>query len=153
MAQARDPERFDPNVGILLREPFLAFSAELLSRLNAAGYDDLRPAHLVVFQHIDPAGSRVTELAARAQLAKPSMSYLVEELERRGYLERRLDPTDGRARLVHLTERGWAEIADALEIIAAMETELATVVGDRRWHTLRKLLVDVHVATKGWSDA
>lgn len=63
------------------------FSEHLLERLNRAGYEDLRPAHLMVFQHIDPVGSRVTDLAAKAQMTKPSMAYLLKELERRGYVE------------------------------------------------------------------
>lgn len=144
---------FDPNVGILFREPYLAISAELLRRLTAAGYDDLRPAHLVVFQHIDPDGSRVTAMAARAQMTKPSMSYLVDELERRGYVERVDDPVDGRARLVRLTERGWMQVRDALMIIATMEEHLAARLGARRWATLRTLLGDVHAATREWRDA
>lgn len=147
------PVRFDPNIGILLREPFLAFSEHLLERLNRAGYEDLRPAHLVVFQHIDPAGSRVTDLAAKAQMTKPSMAYLVEELERRGYVERHGDPNDGRAKLIRLTERGWSQIRDALDIIAAMENRLASQLGDRRWRSLRTLLHDLASATAELSEA
>lgn len=156
MAQASDPSTpaaaFDPNIGILLREPYLAFSTELLRRLTAAGYDDLRPAHLVVFQHVDPAGSRVTDLAARAQMTKPSMSYLVEELERRDYVERQDDPVDGRARLVQLTARGWSQIRDALAIIDAMEQELAERLGQKRWVTLRATLLEVQGAMMQWSE-
>ncbi|MDQ3891335.1 MAG: MarR family winged helix-turn-helix transcriptional regulator [Actinomycetota bacterium] len=143
-------DRPDPNLAILLREPFLAFIAELLRRLHDAGYDDLRIAHLVVFQHIDPEGSRVTDLAAKAQMAKPSMSYLVEHLEEAGYLERHPDPTDGRARLVRLTARGWQEVADALDIIAGMEAELATALQPERMATLRSLLTALGTITAPW---
>ena len=133
----------DPNLGILLRNPYLEFSSQLLDHLRTVGYDDLRPAHLVVFQHIDPAGSRITDLARRAQMTKPSISYLVEQLETRGYLERTDDPSDGRARLVHLTTRGWSQITDALSHIASMEAELATALGPRRMSTLRRLLQEL----------
>ncbi len=142
--------RPDPNVGILLREPFLAFIAELLRRLHEAGYADLRVSHLVVFQHIDPAGSRVTELAAKAQMAKPSMAYLVEYLEQAGYLERAPDPSDRRARLVRLTARGWQQIEDALDIIADIEAELASALGPRRMANLRRLLTDLGAITAPW---
>lgn len=148
----RRSERPDPNLGILLRDPFLAFSAELLSRLHAAGYEDLRAAHLVVFQHIDPDGSRVTDLAAKAQMTKPSMAYLVEHLEDCGYLERSADPTDGRARLVRLTPRGWREIEDALDIIATMERELGEALGDEKISALRGLLTELLGTTTMWSD-
>ena len=145
--------RPDPNLAILLREPFLAFISELLRRLHGAGYDDLRIAHLVVFQHIDPEGSRITELAAKAQMAKPSMAYLVEHLEEAGYLERGPDPTDGRARLVRLTARGWQEVEDALDIIAEMEAELASALGRRRMVTLRRLLGELATLVAPWRSS
>ena len=142
--------RPDPNVAILLREPFLAFIAELFRRLQEAGYGDLRISHLVVFQHIDPLGSRVTELAAKAQMTKPSMAYLVEYLEAAGYVERLPDPTDGRARLVHLTERGWKQIEDALDIIADMEAELAAAMRPGQLATLRRLLTSLGTIAARW---
>lgn len=97
-----------------------------------------------------PWGSRVTELAAKAQMAKPSMAYLVEYLEAAGYLVRRPDPTDGRARLVQLTRRGWREIEDALDIIADLEAELGASLGPRRLQTLRQLLTEVTSITTPW---
>lgn len=38
--------------------------------LAAAGFDDLRPAHAAVFQHIEADGSRLADLAERAQMTK-----------------------------------------------------------------------------------
>lgn len=144
-----DP-RPDPNIGILLREPYLAFSAELLRRLNTLGHKELRAAHLVVFQHIDPAGSRLTDLAAKAQMTKPSMAYLVDHLEASGYVTREPDPTDGRSRLVRLTDRGWEQINDALDVIADLEAELAAALGADRMRTLRELLRDTGAFTVAW---
>jgi len=144
------PGRPDPNVAILLREPFLAFIAELFRRLQAAGYGDLRISHLVVFQHIDPAGSRLTELAAKAQMTKPSMAYLVEYLEAAGYVERLPDPSDGRARLVHLADRGWNQVEDALDIIADMEAELAAAMRPGEFPTLRRLLTSLGTIAVPW---
>jgi DNA-binding MarR family transcriptional regulator len=143
-------DRPDPNLAILLREPFMAFIAELFRRLQKAGYGDLRISHLVVFQHIDPPGSRVTELAAKAQMTKPSMAYLVEYLEAAGYVERLPDPSDGRARLVHLTERGWKQIEDALDIIADMEAELAAAMRPGQLATLRRLLTSLGGIAARW---
>ncbi len=147
---AGGPERPDPNLAILLRGPFFAFIAEVLRRLHEAGYDDLRVAHLVVFQHIAPEGSRITELAAKAQMAKPSMGYLVQHLEDAGYLERGPDPRDGRARLIQLTPRGWQECEDALDIIAGMEAELASALEQGQMATLRRLLETLGTLTAPW---
>ena len=45
------------------------------------------------------------ELAARARLSKQTMTTMVRLLERDGLVERRADPSDGRATRVFLTER------------------------------------------------
>ncbi len=132
-----------PNVGILLRVPFQEIVARVSAGLAEAGFDDLRPAHTVVFQHIGAEGSRLTDLAERAQITKQSMGYLVDYLEERGYLERRPDPTDRRAALVCLTDRGWAQVRTALAIIAAVEAEWARALGPRRMEQLRALLSEL----------
>jgi DNA-binding MarR family transcriptional regulator len=129
-----------PNIGILLRARFQEVVARVSEGLAQAGFDDIRPAHTAVFQHIKAEGSRVSELAERAQLTKQSMSYLVDYLEQRGYLERRPDPTDRRAALICLTDRGWDEVRVALRIIAEIEEEWARRLGRRRMAHLRELL-------------
>lgn len=132
-----------PNLGILLRVPFQELVERLIEGLAEAGFDDIRPAHTAVFQHIEAGGSRLSELAERAQLTKQSMGYLVDYLERRGYLERRPDPGDRRAVLVCLTERGWEEVREALRIIASIEAEWAERLGERGIAELRRLLTEL----------
>jgi DNA-binding MarR family transcriptional regulator len=105
----------------LFRSAAQAMVEELVERLAAAGYADLPPAYHPVFENIDRGGTRLTVLAARAGVTHQSMSELVAVLERRGYVERRPDPLDGRARLVCLTERGREMIRVALREIAAIE--------------------------------
>jgi DNA-binding MarR family transcriptional regulator len=132
-----------PNIGILLRAPSQEVVRLVSEGLAEAGFDDIRPAHTVVFQHIKAEGSRLSELAERAQLTKQSMGYLVDHLDQRGYLERRPDPTDRRAALICLTERGWDEIRAALAIIAEIEEEWARRLGKRRMAQLRELLAEL----------
>lgn len=129
-----------PNIGILLRAPFQEVVRRVSEGLAEAGFDDIRPAHTAVFQQIAADGSRLSELAGRAQLTKQSMAYLVDYLEERGYLERRPDPTDRRAALICLTERGWDQVRAALAIIAEIEEEWARRLGKRRMAQLRELL-------------
>ena len=129
-----------PNVGILLRDPFQEVVRRVSAGLTEAGFDDLRPAHTAVFQHIDAEGSRLTDLAERAQITKQSMGYLVDYLEECGYVERRPDPSDRRAALIVLTERGWEQVRAALGIIAAIEDEWTRSLGEDRMEQLRELL-------------
>jgi DNA-binding MarR family transcriptional regulator len=132
-----------PNVGVLLRVPFQEVVERVTAGIAEAGFDDLRPAHTAVFQHISAEGSRLTDLAERAQMTKQSMGYLVDYLEQRGYIERRPDPTDRRAALVCLTDRGWAQVRTALAIIAAVEAEWARALGPSRMEQLRALLSEL----------
>lgn len=55
---------------------------------------------------------RLTELVRTEQISQPGLTQLVTRLERDGLVERRPDPADGRAALVHITEAG-REIGEA----------------------------------------
>lgn len=129
-----------PNLGILLRVPFQEVVRRVSTGLAEAGFDDLRPAHTAVFQHIEADGSRLTDLAERAQITKQSMGYLVDYLEQRGYVARKPDPNDRRAALICLTDRGWSQIHAALATIADVEREWTRALGKARMQQLRQLL-------------
>jgi DNA-binding MarR family transcriptional regulator len=49
---------------------------------------------------------RLTDLLATEQLKQPALTSLVAKLEQDGLLQRRPDPTDGRAMLLSLTRAG-----------------------------------------------
>jgi DNA-binding MarR family transcriptional regulator len=100
------------------------------------GFDDLRPALLAVAQHVKVNGSRVTELAQLSALTKPTVVHMVDELERRGYVERRPDPADGRAKLVVLTGRGAEAEAAGREAIAQIREAWAELIGERSMERL-----------------
>jgi len=94
---------------------------ELARRLEADGFGEIHPGYHALFENIDPGGTRLTELAARAEMTHQSMSELVATLERRGWVERRPDPSDGRARLVCLTPEGRRLTARGLHHIKEIE--------------------------------
>jgi len=143
----------EPMLGALLRRPLRALTARVAADLAAAGFADLRPAHFAVFQQLDAAGSRLTDLAARAHMTKQSMGALVDDLERRGYVERAPDPADGRARIVRRTERGWAVERAARASVAAFEAEWAERVGAERMRQFRAVLEEFAASAPGGGPA
>lgn len=132
------------NLGILLREPFRIASERLHDRLAERGHPDVRAPHGNVFQFLDTEGTRVSDLAQRAQITKQSMAELVAHLERHGYVERVPDPKDGRAKLVRSTPRGEEVYAIAREFVAETDAEWTRALGARRMRDLRRLLQDLN---------
>jgi DNA-binding MarR family transcriptional regulator len=96
---------------------------DLVARLEAAGYPRLSPATHPVFENIDRNGTRLSELAARAAMTHQSMSELVAIVEEHGFVERRPDPTDGRARLVCLTPEGRRLTRASIVVLKEIEAE------------------------------
>lgn len=113
----------------LFRHTLDAMVDELIERLHAAGYTDIRPAHSRVFENLDPDGTRLTTVAERARMTHPSMSELITSLEQLGYVERVNDPADGRVRMVRLTTGGRTLQRLALAEIAEIETEWTRRLG------------------------
>lgn len=128
-------------IGPLLRLTNQAYGSEVDAALNAAGFTGIRPPHANVFPFVDAEGTSVTELARRARMRKQSMAQAVEQLERLGYVDRRPDPSDGRARRVFLTERGRAVRPTAVAAGEAVEARWAQIVGAEALEQVRATLV------------
>lgn len=107
----------------VLRQTSRLMVDEITVRLEAAGHPDLPPRFHPVFENIEPDGTRLTVLAARAGLTHQSIGEVVAELEQRGLVERVRDPIDKRARLVRLTDAGHEVVRAALAAIAAIERD------------------------------
>jgi DNA-binding MarR family transcriptional regulator len=104
------------------------------------GFADLRPALLAVAQHVGAKGSRITELAEHAQLSKATVVYAVDELERLGYVARRPDPTDGRAKLVMPTARARRAERTAREVVVDIRDAWAELIGEQEMAALEAVL-------------
>jgi DNA-binding MarR family transcriptional regulator len=117
---------------------------ELHRQLADRGHPDIRPGHGCVFRFIDPdEGSRLTDLAERSGLTKQAVGEVVGDLEELGYLERAPDPSDGRAKIVRLTARGFAGVQTAERIFADIERRWGEQVGSQKMATLRETLESV----------
>ncbi|MER6224688.1 MarR family winged helix-turn-helix transcriptional regulator [Streptomyces sp. 900105755] len=117
-----------------LSAALLAAAGELTQRINdgvvARGFEGMRPAHGFAFSRLAPDGATVTELAAHLGVTKQAASQLVDDIVRRGYAERRPHPGDARARLIVLTERGWACTRAAEEAAAEVVRGWGDVLGE-----------------------
>lgn len=131
------------SLGGLLTVAARALTQEFHRRLDAAGYADIRPGSGSVFEHIGTAGSTVVVMSGRAGISPQAMVQLVDHLEAHGFVERIPDPSDRRAKLVRLTERGQTADQVSRELLAGIEAEWAALVGEHRFHEARQTLADV----------
>ena len=132
-----------PLIGALLRIPWEAVQRHMLERLHERGFTDLDAAHLNVFQYPGPQGARPSELATRLRISKQALNYLLGELERLGYLERRPDPDDLRSKRVALTRRGTSAVHVIREAVAEVEAAWEQQLGPKRFSQLRGLLAEL----------
>lgn len=129
-------------IGTLLRVPYSAVAQSTERGLNAAGYGDVHAAHLPVLQPLftRPEGARITDLATWAHITKATVVYLVNHLERSGYVERAADPLDGRAQRVRITERGRAAIRCVRTLVQQTEADWARRIGAEHLEELKSIL-------------
>lgn len=80
------------------------------------------------------------DLEAELLLAASSITHLVQGLERQGLLARRDSATDGRAKELTITDRGWDVRHQLGTHLAQWEAELTAGVSDRELNQLVVLL-------------
>jgi DNA-binding MarR family transcriptional regulator len=128
------------SLGLLLRLANQQWAQAVDAALDDAGFGDIRPPQANVFTFVPAQGIQVSELTRLARVRKQTMAQAVEELEQLGYVERRPDPRDGRARLVFLTPRGQAVRPIAIAAGRRVEARWAALTSPELLDSLRSAL-------------
>lgn len=120
-----------------------AVETRVIEAVQAAGYSDLTVAQGRIAARIGPHGTRLSELAEQAQVAKQTATALVDRLEAAGYVERVVDPSDARARLVRISRKGRKVVAIARRVEAEIDAEWTRHLGSRRMAQLKATLAEL----------
>ncbi len=123
----------------MLGQAYSLFGFQIVDGVVGAGFPQ-KPKHSAVFAQIDPEGSRLTELANRANITPQAMGELIDELEELGYVTRQPDPTDRRAKLIVLTDEGRAAVEAGRQTIIGLEQRITEILGAEGHETLREML-------------
>ena len=121
MAAAAQPRS---DLGIVVLLAYQGFVRRLHEDMAEHGYDDLGRSDGVVFRMLHAGPRTVSDLAGRLEITKQGAAQIIEDMERRGYVVRRPDPADARARLVELSERGRGALAAARDFHRRFEQSL-----------------------------
>jgi DNA-binding MarR family transcriptional regulator len=135
--RSHDPE---PSTVTLLSLIHLMLSRQVAEGAARAGHP-VKASHSAVFGQMTAEGSRLTDLAKGANMTPQAMGELVDELEGLGYVLRRPDPTDRRAKLITLTEAGRQCVSAGINTIGDIERRIDDALGVRRHRDLRRMLL------------
>jgi DNA-binding MarR family transcriptional regulator len=86
-------------------------------RKQASQALDVSFIRVKALRELEAAPLSMRELADRLAIDAPYTTVIVDDLERRGWAERRANPTDRRSKLVALTASGLAASAEAARIL------------------------------------
>ncbi|MDQ3784998.1 MAG: MarR family winged helix-turn-helix transcriptional regulator [Actinomycetota bacterium] len=127
------------NTIAMLGQAYSLLGFQIVDGVVAAGFPQ-KPKHSAVFAQIDPEGSRLTDLARRANITPQAMGELIDELEDLGYITREPDPSDRRAKLIVLTALGRAAIEAGKQAIVGLEARITEILGEEGHRVLREKL-------------
>jgi|SRR5689334_20271262 DNA-binding MarR family transcriptional regulator len=135
------------NIGLLCFIVQRAMEDRVLADIAAAGFDDVTIAQARVLARVSSKGTRITELAERARVSKQTVTFMVDQLERAGYVRRVPDPSDARARLVVFADRGLAAQQVARRTEAVVQEEWTRHLGRRATARLHQILTQLREIT------
>ncbi len=129
-----------PYTQSLLLFAYQVSARELTEHLHRHGHAAVRPKHGAVFANVERDGTRASVLAHRAGIGKAAMGELIDELERLGYVKRRPDPSDRRAKLV-LPTSAALEVTRLVHVFnQRLETRYRRKLGTPAYESLRRAL-------------
>jgi DNA-binding MarR family transcriptional regulator len=117
---------------LLLFGGFRSIIDELHAELARRGHPDLRPAHGFALQAIGLDGATATEAGRRLGISKQAAGKTIDRLEELGYVHRSGDEADRRRKLVRLSPRGVAVLAQSAMIFDDIRSRWAAALGAAR---------------------
>src|ERR1700734_2550975 len=140
------------DLGVALFIPYRYLEDRIFRAIQDAGFDDWTLAQARVFQRIAAGGSRLTNPADQALMSKQSAGVLVDQLEHLGYVRRAPDPTDGRARLIVIEERGRRAAEVPSTTSSDILAEWRDYLGTRNFTLLHQILDQLREITDPRSE-
>jgi DNA-binding MarR family transcriptional regulator len=114
--------------------------------IAARGHVGVRASHQATLARIGSRGARVSDLARAQGVSRQAVSSTVQELEGRGYLERRPDPADRRGVVFVPTGRGTRLAGDRADALQAVEERYRAVLGGPRLARLARTVAGLVAA-------
>jgi DNA-binding MarR family transcriptional regulator len=118
------------DLAILVTAASRCVADRLLDAMGTAGLDEVRSNHGFVIRALGGGDLTLTELAGLLGVSKQAAQKVVDDMERRGLVERMPSSSDRRAKAIRLTASGRKVRKTALATSKRLEAELRADLGD-----------------------
>jgi DNA-binding MarR family transcriptional regulator len=138
VAASERPAELTDRIGYLLKHAQLRFQEIQRQALTPLSLDGRLLAILITAEDAGPC--QQLRLAEKLGVDRTTMVDLVDRLEASGFVERRPDPDDRRARLIHLTPRGRKALAAGIAASDEVEQHFLAALSEADQRTFRRAL-------------
>lgn len=129
--------------GVLLGQAYQGFVQELHAHLAAHGHEVLGASYGYVLRTLADNALTASQLGEHLGITAQGAAKVVDEMVRHGYVERHPDPTDKRAKLLHLSDRGRDMLDTVRAFHADYERRLTARVGADQIAGVRAVLTEI----------
>ncbi|MFC9436543.1 MarR family winged helix-turn-helix transcriptional regulator [Nocardia sp. NPDC057030] len=129
--------------GVLLGQAYQGFVQELHAHLAGHGHQVLGASYGYVLRTLADDALTASQLGEQLGITAQGAAKVVDEMVRQGYIERRADPNDKRAKLLHLSDRGRDMLDTVRAFHADYERRLTAKVGADQITAVRGVLGEI----------
>jgi len=130
----------DRAIGFWIHRVLQASRNEMYRRFREQGEDITPEQWAVLIRLWEKDGQTQSELSEATFRDRPTMSRIVDSMEGRGLVARRVDAEDARARRIHLTRRGRTIEKKLVPVAEEIVTRMTDGIDVRALETTREAL-------------
>ncbi len=119
------------------------FGDRIQSHLHALGYEDVPAAAVSLLPLLEGKGVRPVTLASKLKISKQAVQQSLKPLEQSKYVETVPDPSDGRGKLVKLTESGETLLLTMHKVKQSVQDELRGQIGKKTFRKMEESLNEI----------
>jgi DNA-binding MarR family transcriptional regulator len=130
----------DNAIGFWIHRVYQASRNEMYREFREHGEEITPEQWAVLIRLWEQDGRSQSEISDATFRDRPTMSRIVDGMEARGLLERRVNPSDGRVRTIHLTRRGRELQKKLVPVVQRIVGRLVAGIPERDLVTTRATL-------------
>lgn len=134
--------QLDESLGFILNKTNTKLKNQLFQRFKE---DDITPEQWSILTCLwEKEGVTPKELADLIYKDKPNTNRILEKLQAKGLIVRKLHPTDRRAFQIFLTERGWAVRDGLITKVNELQKEVTAGIEAAKVEEMKRLLNQIY---------